>query len=54
MKWLDDCYESRVDWLPWIALEQGYGGVLEEIRHDPRFQALITRLNIPQPSDKKP
>jgi TolB-like protein/Tfp pilus assembly protein PilF len=51
MEWLDVSYESRVDWLPWIALDQGYGGVLEEIRHDPRFQDLIARLNIPQPAD---
>ena len=46
MNWFEICYETRVDWLPWIALEQGYGGILIEIRTDPRFQDLIEKLNL--------
>jgi len=49
MHWLDICYETRVDWLPWIALDQSYGGMLEAIRKDPRFQSLIEKLKIPSP-----
>jgi len=44
MRWFESSYETRVDWLPWIVLEQSYGGYLEEIRKDRRFQSLIERL----------
>ncbi len=47
LQWLESCYETRVDWLPWIAIVNSYGGALETIRDDPRFQALIARLNVP-------
>ena len=51
MRWFDICYETRVDWLPWIVLDQSYGGVLEDgIRNDPRFQSLIKKLDLPQQS----
>ena len=46
MRWFEICYETRVDWLPWIVLKQSYGGILEEIRKDPRFQSLIERLRL--------
>lgn len=46
MRWLEDCYETRTDWLPWIALEQGWGGMIGPIRDDPRFQSLIERMNL--------
>jgi TolB-like protein/tetratricopeptide (TPR) repeat protein len=46
MRWFELCYENRSGWLPWIALEQTYGGVLEEIRKDPRFQSLIEKLKL--------
>lgn len=46
MRWFEICYETRTDWLPWIALEQTYGGMLEGIRQDPRFQSLIERLKL--------
>jgi len=46
MHWLEVCFENRLDWLPWIALDQAYGGILEELREDARFQALITKLNL--------
>jgi hypothetical protein len=46
MRWFELCYENRSGWLPWIALEQTYGGVLEGIREDPRFQSLIDKLKL--------
>ncbi len=48
MQWFERCYETRTDWLPWIVLEQAYGGVLEGIREDPRFRSLIEKLNLQQ------
>lgn len=48
MHWFEICFETRTDWLPWIAVEQTYGGMLEDIRDDPRFQALIEKLNLGQ------
>jgi len=45
---LETVYEARVDWFPWIASHNSYGGVLEGMRHDPRFQDLVTRLNLPE------
>jgi len=46
MRWFELCYETRTDWLPWIALEQAYGGVLKGIGADPRFQSLIEKLKL--------
>ncbi len=50
MNWFELCYETRVDWLLWIALEHSFGGVLEGIREDPRFQSLIEKLDLPHNS----
>jgi hypothetical protein len=47
IRWFEICYETRTDWLPWIVLEQSFGGVLEGIREDPRFQSLIEKLDLP-------
>ncbi len=44
---LETAYEARVDWFPWIAIHNGYGGVLEGIRQDPRFQEIVGRLSLP-------
>lgn len=44
---LEVAYEARVDWFPWIASHNGYGGVLEGMRDDPRFVDLIARLDLP-------
>lgn len=43
---LESCYETRVDWLPWIANNNAFGGVLAPLRDDPRFQALIKKMNL--------
>jgi hypothetical protein len=48
MRVLEDCYESRVDWLPWIVNNNAYGGALENLRDDPRFQALVQKLGLPR------
>jgi hypothetical protein len=48
---LEKCYEIRLDWLPRIAMEGAYGGLLEEIRQDPRFTALMEKLDIPSAPD---
>lgn len=47
MRWFEIAFETRTDWLPWIVLDQSYGGVLGDIRDDPRFQSLIERLDLP-------
>ncbi len=46
MRVLESCFETRVDWLPWIANYNAYGGVLEPLRDDPRFRALVKKLNL--------
>ena len=46
MRWFELCFETRVDWLPWIAVEQTYGGTLKDIRKDSRFKSLIKKLNL--------
>ncbi len=46
MRVLESCYETRVDWLPWIANNNAFGGVLAPLRDDPRFQALIKKMNL--------
>lgn len=51
MHWFEICYESRVDWLPWIVLSRGYAGVDEALLGNPRFQALIARLDLPPAPD---
>jgi len=44
---LEIAYEARVDWFPWIASHNGYGGVLEGMRDNPRFQDVLARLDLP-------
>lgn len=48
MYWFDVAYRNRSDWLPWIALPNAYGGALEGIRGEPRFEALVESLALPQ------
>jgi hypothetical protein len=45
--WLERAFEARSDWLPWIVLDNAYGGSVEPMRDDPRVAALIARLNLP-------
>ena len=47
VSWLERAFEARSDWLPWVVLDNAYGGSVEAMRGDPRFQALVTRLNLP-------
>lgn len=47
LAWLNIAYESRADWLPWVALPYAYGGAVEPLRDEPGFQAIIDQLNIP-------
>lgn len=47
IEWLERAYESRSDWLPWVVLENAYGGSVEPIRDDPRFQVIVDQLNLP-------
>jgi TolB-like protein/Flp pilus assembly protein TadD len=46
MFWFEDCFETRVDWLPWIAVENTYGGMLGPLRDDPRFRELMRKLDL--------
>lgn len=50
MDWLESCYETRVDWLPWIVIHDGYGHGFEDLRDNSRFQALIDRFGLPEPA----
>jgi TolB-like protein/tetratricopeptide (TPR) repeat protein len=45
--WLERAFEARSDWLPWIVLDNAYGGSVEPMRSHPRYQALVARLNLP-------
>ncbi len=45
---LEIAYDARVDWFPWIASHNGYGGVLEGMRDNPRFQDVLARLSLPR------
>lgn len=47
MRWLELAFDSRSDWLPWIVLDNAYGGAVEPLRDHPRFRALVARLNLP-------
>jgi TolB-like protein/tetratricopeptide (TPR) repeat protein len=53
MRWLELCFKVKTDWLPWIALEQSYGGALTGIREDSRFKSLIERLRLTQSTANK-
>jgi TolB-like protein/Flp pilus assembly protein TadD len=46
IRWLEISFDNRADWLPWIVLKHSYGGAVEPMRDDPRFKALIERLNL--------
>ena len=47
LRWLEAAYEGTTDWLPWIVLNNAFGGAVEPIRDHPRFKAIIEKLNFP-------
>ena len=47
LRWLEISYDNRSDWLPWMAFENSYGGAVEPMRDDPRFKAIMQKLNLP-------
>jgi len=47
IEYLKLAYEARADWLPWIAFENAYGGAVEPMRGDPRFEELVARFELP-------
>jgi TolB-like protein/Flp pilus assembly protein TadD len=48
LRWLEVAFEARSDWLPWIVLDNAYGGAVEPLRNEPRFRAIVAKLNLPQ------
>ncbi len=49
-RWLDKAYEERSDYLIFLQIEPTF----DPLRDDPRFQALVRRLKLPEPKAKKP
>ncbi len=47
MHWLELAYENRSDWLPWIVLRNAFGGAVEPMRDEPRYKAIVEKLNLP-------
>jgi hypothetical protein len=47
LRWLELAYEDKCDWLPWVGLKNAYGGAVEPMRDDPRFKAIVEKLNLP-------
>lgn len=41
--WLEECYNRKFSWMPWIAWNPGY----ESIRSHPRFGELLRKMNLP-------
>lgn len=41
--WLEKAYEERDDYMLWIKVDHRFG----EFRKDPRFQALLSRVGLP-------
>ena len=46
--WLEKAYEARILFLPNLRRERAAGGTFQQLRSDPRFQALLRRLNLAQ------
>jgi TolB-like protein len=51
LNWLEAAHEAHTDWLPWISADTEFNRVLEILSDEPRYQALIAGLNLP---DKSP
>lgn len=43
MDWLEKAYEDRNWWMPWLKVEPRF----DPLRSEPRFQALLHRMNFP-------
>ena len=46
--WLEKAYEARILFLPNLGRERAAGGTFQQLRTNPRFQALLRRLNLVQ------
>jgi TolB-like protein/Tfp pilus assembly protein PilF len=46
MDWLEKAYESRILFLPNLKRERAAGGTFQSLRANPRFQALLRKLNL--------
>ena len=46
--WLEKAYEARILFLPNLKRERAAGGTFQALRGNPRFQALLKRLNLAQ------
>ena len=44
MTWLERAYEERDQWMVYINAYPGW----DALRSEPRFQALVRRMNFPQ------
>ena len=44
MAWLERAYEEHDQWMVYIKAYPGW----DALRSDPRFQALVRRMNFPQ------
>jgi tetratricopeptide (TPR) repeat protein len=47
LDYLEQSLAARTDWLPWIVFDNAYGGVIEPIRRDPRYAAVVDAMRIP-------
>ncbi len=48
MDWLEKAYDARILFLPNLRRERAAGGTFKTLRTNPRFQALLLRLNLTQ------
>jgi serine/threonine protein kinase len=48
MDWLEKAYDARILFLPNLKRERAAGGTFQGLRNNPRFQALLRRLNLTQ------
>src|SRR5687768_8184906 len=46
--WLEKAYEARILFLPNLKRKRAAGGTFQSLHGNPRFQALLTRLNLAQ------
>ena len=44
--WLEKAYQARILFLPNLRRERAVGGTFQHLRSNPRFQALLKRLNL--------